>query len=179
MYDDNPYSARAWLLDEIARDFKTGGSYSVSASKSTNAAFLKWTGHTFGSLQTKWKTKPAYTTCADFLFHTNRMLCDKNSVRAGARFGFVPFGLDQCGANGFGWHTIGDDGPYSGDYFQQGSDGSTTHVGIIAEINGTMATYLAGGGGTPGSSQSITMVQGEWPPENLLGWLDIDEYYNP
>lgn len=48
----------------------------------------------------------------------------------------------------------------------------------MVDVNGSAVTYLSRGGGVIGKSQQITMVPGEWPPDNLIGWLDIDEYYN-
>jgi hypothetical protein len=178
--DINPYGVRAWVLDTLGAEFRTGCDVGVDAGHQIDAKFLKWTGHTYSSLQNKWKTSPHYSTCADFLTFVNTKICENNATRRGARYGFNGFGLNHCKP---GWHPYAEFGshpPKSGDFYlihREGNPAETQHVGLLLDFQGNFATYLSGGGGSTGSSQKITCVQKPFPPHNLLGWLDIDEYY--
>lgn len=180
--DDNPYSVRAWLLNELEKTFPLPCNFEVNQHNMVDGVFLSWTGHNWDSLLKRWKTKPRYSTCADFLFFVNRKICENNRhvIRTGAEFKFKPFGLNTCGANGKGWHPSGEiPFPKSGDFYQTRSKNKpseTAHVGIVLSQKGIIS-YLGGGAGQPGISQGIKRSLGSWPPSGLMGWLDIDEYY--
>jgi hypothetical protein len=178
--DLNPYGVRAWVLDTLGEEFWVDCEVGVDSAHQIDQKFLRWTGHTYGSLATKWKSSPRYSTCADFLTFVNKQICEQNSTRTGAQWGFFGFGLNQCSP---GWHNYSEfvnHPPKSGDFYQihvEGKPTETVHVGVLLEFSGNFATYLSGGGGTPGKDQKITCVQNSFPPNNLLGWLDIEEYY--
>jgi hypothetical protein len=178
--DINPYGVRAWVLDTLGEEFPVDCDVGVDATHKIDRKFLAWTGHTYDSLERTWKSKPRYSTCADFLTFVNKGICTNNATRPGAQRSFSGFGLSQCSP---GWHNYSEfvsHPPKCGDFYQiymQGDPTRTQHVGVLLDFQVNFATYLSGGGGVIGASQKITCVQGAFPPKNLLGWLDIEEYY--
>ena len=176
MKDDNPYYSdlRVWLYDQLSALCSTDG----KVVPDTDPRFKTWTGMNHEDLVKHWQSDPKYTTCVSFISLVNTRILDTSGL-ATKRPWFHSFGLNLCGANGNGWHFWGepDQWPERGDFFQTAIGGKTQHVGVFIEVFGGRCSMIAGGGGTPGKSQSITRTGDIFPPPNLMGWLNIDEFY--
>ncbi len=142
--------------------------------------FSQFTNKTADEWMTWWETHPGYSTCVDFIQNIHSRICDAKLCRRKGenKFTLSPYNLEVT-KRGKGWHSAGDAdlSPNSGDLFVVKIP--FRHVGIILDVYDGYCSLLAGGGGMPGATQCITRVQSPYPPKGFVGWVDIDEYYNP
>jgi hypothetical protein len=75
---------------------------------------------------------------------------------------------------------VGDADPRDGDFFVNVGaygPGSISHVGVLFEIWGGGGCTKIAGGGDKGLVGIITRDSLGFP-DNMMGWLDIDEFYS-
>jgi hypothetical protein len=167
----NPYSPlRVWLFNALRTSFPVDGLW-----EDTRPEFYQWTWMTHKSCLHWFKADPGFTTCTSFLHTAHKKI--QMAGKSSAPF-FIPFGLHQCG-RGHGWHTLAeaDQEPQDGDFFQIGTPVHVKHVGILHRVFGGACTTIAGGADIRGVCGRIRRSTGVFPPANLMGWLNIEEFY--
>lgn len=177
---------RRWIKRTLLTELPIGTIWSDTSP----ARFNQLTGVTHEELLKKWfqikkdgtpdfETKgydPTFTTCSSFLPRFASRICQAGHIPVKS---LRAFALNTEKGWTPGW--LGDavaGGPQEGDFFQLGSGGMTTHVGIIAQIHGTLWSKVAGGAGGRGSKHDgVKRTPLEGRPGGVMGWLDVDAYF--
>jgi hypothetical protein len=156
---------RQWLHQELLAWFPTDGTYS------DDARWIHWIGMTQDQYAAYRAKDPSHTSCVDFLMTVNRKI-NEQGYAGKERFG--PFLLPTLP----GYHPDDAYTPKDGDFFcTKGiyGPGSIGHVGVLMESWGWGGIKVAGGGDTK-TMGYITRDSLGFPPD-IMGWLDIDEFY--
>lgn len=188
---------RSWILADLKSLIPNAPQ--VIYSDVNPREFKELTGLTHNDLLTYWEgpidpdtklrtgkgTSPTFTTCTSFLpIYASRVrLAGGLPISEVNRFtgksqaiGLKPFKMNQEKA----W--VANNGtavPQPGDFFLIGTVNDMKHVGIILNINGTMWEAVAGGaGGKRSKRDGVKRTAMEARPEPVLGWLDVDVYFN-
>lgn len=175
---------RTWVQEELRWLFLMHGN--EIRSDKNGEAFRHWTGASHAWLQERWtierqdlvkgKMRAVTTTCNSFLNVVVAKIRDKGGL---AHRPFSSFDLPKAGGGAFKWS--GSAGlPKPGDFYQVGTRGGMyKHVGIVMEMEGIVWTTAEAGQGGP--SASFDAIKKKGPrvfDTGVMGWLDIDEYFN-
>ena len=160
-------NVRDWLYWRLMRDFGVRGRGEYVNDNGTvfwddsTGQFYEWTKMTHAS----W-AKSGITSCTSFLYWVHMHIVNEG--------GFKPAGHWTTLPKLRGWHT-GTEGAQYGDFFQF----IPNHVGVLLDINGNLAEYLAGGADTQTKGR-ISWSTDYVPPAGFKFWgyLNIEEYYS-
>lgn len=189
---------RIWLCNQLEQDFPADVEY-----RDNHESFIKWMKMGHGQCIQRFNADKNFTTCTSFLTHVHRRINEAGKITRPFTDIFRTMEMHIWGKNLGCWRTIADPGkglkgPRNGDFYQISildKPLQTKHVGVFLHINSggpqhkllDFCTTISGGadhierdnGGVKGESSygAISRGTGGWPPERLMGWLDIDAFY--
>lgn len=163
---------RDWLCYELGTDFPVPGKVYDYDSR-----FQKWvngiTHQKYLAYRSTWST---YTTCMDFLMGVHNRIQTITGLSGQAYF--QPGLMNSIYPPA--WHTFNaatGDIPQSGDFYLCLIPGGY-HVGVFLEVSQNNLRIICGGADDAQTGEmrgAISMKYG-WP-DNLVGWLNIAEFY--
>jgi len=195
---------RNWIIDTLTKSIPVGTFWSDQDTKEKHP-FKDLTGMSHKDLLKKWfkitRVKkeeyihynengddPKFTTCSSFLpifassVRNAGGIQKKRNYFTGLDEDYLLRGFQLNVERGWTPAFLGyaiQGGPKPGDFFQLFNKfGQTEHVGVILSIEGDMWSIVAGGGGGRGTKHDgVTRTPLQPRPTNLMGWLDVDIYF--